>query len=151
MIRSCSVPQLCFKIWFYIMKNILALCLILLLAESATAGLTFTFDQSNYEVAPNATVQVQIYLEQTDAAGDPADLTVDGLVSGGVRVLFDENPPTDRAEVLNEFDITPNVDFDDTLLGPELELLPGTSAAFVDGVDDFFSPLTGTRILLGTM
>ncbi|MEM1165513.1 MAG: hypothetical protein AAGI30_04405 [Planctomycetota bacterium] len=127
---------------------------VLVLLGSSTpahADLFFEFDQANYEVLPGQTVDVRVLLSQVGPIdADPADLTVDGLFSGGVRVFFNITPPSDPAVVASLDDITPNRAFDDTLLGEELFLDPGQSAALIDSIDDIFAPLTGTNILLGT-
>ena len=127
------------------------LCLTGFLSRPATADIIYAFDQSNYEVAPNGTVDVSVFLRQiAPSAGDPVDLGGDGIVSGGVRVFFNDTPPSDRAEVLALTDISPNPLFDEAFLGADFDLDPGVSAGFVDSVDDVFSPLTGSSILLGT-
>lgn len=133
------------------MKYALSLCVLFLSTATTQAGLIYAFDQTNYEVAVNETVHVQVFLQQTGPIiGDPADLSVDGLVSGSVQIFFNDSPPTDPASVIAESDILPNPAFDESFFGPDIELISGVSAAFVDGVDDPFSPVTGTNILLGT-
>lgn len=124
-------------------------CLLSVFASRAHGDLIYAFDQSNYQVAVNGTIDVQVFLQQFGSiAGDPADLSTDGLTSGSVQLFFNDTPPSDPAEVLMTSDILPNPALDDTLLGAEFDLNPGVSAAFVDGVD--FTPLLGTNILLGT-
>ena len=125
-----------------------ALALVALTAQAQAASYIYEFDQDNYGVLPGQTVDVKVFLTQNDP--NPIDLTVDGLFSGGVRVIFGDNAPSDPAVVTSLSDITPNPAFDDTLLGEELFLEPGQSAALIDGVDDISAPLTGTSILLGT-
>ncbi len=118
------------------------------LSHPAKADLVYTFGQSNYNVTANETVDVSVFLTQTSPG--PINLAVDGIISGSVRVIFNETPPSAPAAVLALADIIPNPQFDETLLGAEFELAPGVSAGFVDGVDDIFAPLTGNSVLLGT-
>ncbi|MCA9167151.1 MAG: hypothetical protein KDB23_05765 [Planctomycetales bacterium] len=122
-----------------------------MIASRSAADLVYTFDQDEFRVAPHQSINIDVYLSQNDPTGDPVDLRTDGLFSGGVRVVFSENPPTEPATISSLLDITPNPLFDDNLLGEELFLEPGVSVGFVDGVADAFSPLKGTRILLGSL
>ena len=135
------------------MCRILAfLIAILSLSPLAYGDLIYSFGQSDYEVGAGELVDVSVFLTQTgDISGDPVDLSTSGLFNGAVRVFFDDNPPSDRAQVLNESDISPNPLFDDTLFGPTIELDPGISAAMSDSVDDVFAPILGNRILIGTL
>ncbi|QDV47457.1 hypothetical protein Enr13x_73660 [Stieleria neptunia] len=128
--------------------SLLFLILTIFVSPTASAGLIFTFDQANYIVQPGATVETQIFLTQTNP---DTVLTTDGLFSGGVRVFFNDTPPTDPATVLSLADIQPSAAFDDLLLGPDLSLDPGISAGFVDSVADPFAPITGNSLLLGTL
>ncbi|MFK8115239.1 MAG: PEP-CTERM sorting domain-containing protein [Rubripirellula sp.] len=132
------------------MIRLLIILTLSMFVHPASAALVYSFSEANYEVTAGSTVDVTVFLQQQDATGDPIDLTIDGLVSAGVRVTFDTTPPSDRAEVLLEADITPNPLFDDTSFGPEFDLVAGESAGFVDSVDDVFAPITGNNILLGT-
>lgn len=129
LISTCAFPSIC--------------CL-------ATADLVYAFDQDNYDVAVGETVAVDIFLAQREpTSDDPIDLTVDGLISGGVRVFFNDNAPEDPAQVLSAEDVVPNPLFDDTFVGLTLDLVPRESVGFADGVET--TPLRGERILLGTV
>ncbi len=127
---------------------LLLLMLTMLTSPSASAALIFSFDQANYVVQPGATVETQIFLTQTNP---DTVLTTDGLFTGGVRVFFNDTPPTDPATVGSLADIQPSAAFDDMLLGPDLSLDPGISAGFVDSVAGPFAPIFGNSILLGTL
>ena len=131
------------------LRLILTFVLIAIPAAHSNAGFVYSFGQSNYNVAANGTVDVEIYLLQSNPVGDPVDLSVDGLQSGGVNVFFDNMPPSQPAFVNSLADIVPNPQFDDTLFGEELFLTSGSSAGFVDGVNT--TPLTGNSIFLGTI
>jgi PEP-CTERM motif len=132
-------------------RNCLTVFLFILYSPAAFAGFVFSFGQSNYQVAPNQTLNVEVFLQQDTPAGDPVNLADVGIISGGVNVFFNMNAPSQPAIVSSLADITPNLLFNDTLLGEELFLVPGVSAGFVDGVDFFSPPLTGSKILLGTI
>ncbi|MEM0966243.1 MAG: PEP-CTERM sorting domain-containing protein [Verrucomicrobiota bacterium] len=126
----------------------LLVVLTLVAASQSYANFRYGFSQSNYEVLPGEKVDVQVSLIQVEA--NPIDLAVDGIFSAGVQVVFGENAPSDPAVVLELSDISANPAFDDTLLGEEKSLTPGSSAYFIDSVDDIFAPLTGNEIFLGT-
>lgn len=119
--------------------------------STAEADFLFGFGQDEYVVQQNAQVDVEVFLLQSDPAGDEVDLTVDGIVSAGVDLLFESLTATRPAFVDSESSITPNPQFDDMLLGQELFFQPGRSAGFADGIDDILAPITGSRILLGTI
>lgn len=119
-------------------------------APLASAALVYEFGQANYDVAAGQLFNIDLFLVQTDPSSDPVDLAVVGLFSGGVRVFFDDTPPTDPAGVRSLEDILPNPRFDDTFIGATLDLVPGVSAGFSDAIDDLDAPILGNRILLGT-
>jgi len=86
-------------------------------AQAARAGLllSFVFDQSNYVVAPNGTVDVGIFLRQTGtpAAGETNVLGgfgAVGMTGTGVRISFPTGP--NDAQVLSTANITGNPAFD---------------------------------------
>ena len=95
------------------MSRILTFFIVLLFMSSqAQADIVYQFDATNYSVAPGATVDVEVFIVQTgNTTNDPVDLSTDGLESAAVRVFFDGNPPTDRAEVLSTGNITFNPQF----------------------------------------
>lgn len=114
---------------------------------SAFADVIYVFDQTNYDVAAGATVDVQVFLQQ-DGTVDTI-LTDEGLESGSVRVHFAGIAGTTQpAQVLSETDILPNPSFDDPLIGLDLE--SGVSAGLAAGVDFSSAYLFGDTILLGT-
>lgn len=119
-------------------------------APLASAAIVYEFGQANYDVAAGQRINVDLFLVQTDVGSDPVNLSVDGLFSGGVRVFFDDTPPTDPAGVRSLADILPNPSFDDTFIGETLDLVPGVSAGFSDAIDNFDAPIRGSRIFLGT-
>ncbi|MEM8671707.1 MAG: PEP-CTERM sorting domain-containing protein [Planctomycetota bacterium] len=127
------------------------LLFVLVSCSAANAGIMFEFGQSDYIVAPGDTIEVELFLVQDDPIGDPVDLTIDGLFSVGVNVVFDVGAPSDPAVVLGKGSIIPDPVFDDQLLGEELFFDPGVSAGFIDSVNDIFSPVTGNRIRLGRL
>ena len=132
------------------MSRILTFFIVLLFMSSqAQADIVYQFDATNYSVAPGATVDVEVFIVQTgNTTNDPVDLSTDGLESAAVRVFFDGNPPTDRAEVLSTGNITFNPQFDDIAL-EQSDVMPGISAGLADSI--FVSnPVTGTNILVGT-
>ena len=132
------------------MSRILTFFIVLLFMSSqAQADIVYQFDATNYSVAPGATVDVEVFIVQTgNTTNDPVDLSTDGLESAAVRVFFDGNPPTDRAEVLSTGNITFNPQFDDIAL-EQSDVMPGISAGIADSI--FVSnPVTGTNILVGT-
>ena len=130
-------------------RSIVILIACSLVNQSVHAGFMYSFGQTNFDVVAGGTVDVPVYLLQVDAMGDPVNLTIDGIFSGGVRVFFNVTPPSDPAAVLSLADIVPNPMFD-TDLPPDFDLVVGESAGFVDSID-FFSPaLMGNNILLGT-
>ena len=132
------------------MSRILTFFIVLLFMSSqAQADIVYQFDATNYSVAPGATVDVEVFIVQTgNTTNDPVDLSTDGLESAAVRVFFDGNPPTDRAEVLSTGNITFNPQFDDIAL-EQSDVVPGISAGLADSI--FVSnPVTGTNILVGT-
>ena len=132
------------------MSRILTFFIVLLFMSSqAQADIVYQFDATNYSVAPGATVDVEVFIVQTgNTTNDPVDLSTDGLESAAVRVFFDGNPPTDRAEVLSTGNITFNPQFGDSAL-QESDVMPGISAGLADSI--FVSnPVTGTNILVGT-
>ena len=133
------------------MSRILTFFIVLLFMSSqAQADIVYQFDATNYSVAPGATVDVEVFIVQTgNTTNDPVDLSTDGLESAGVRVFFDGNPPTDRAEVLSTGNITFNPQFDDSTL-QESDVMPGISAGLADSINFTANPVTGTNILVGT-
>lgn len=127
-----------------------SICLFALLAffpSMTWADVIYAFEHTNYNVAAGGTVDIKVYLEQT---GGETILTDFGIISASVNVLFNEVPgPLEPAQVLNDFDITPNSFFDDPIL-TEVFHDPGVSAGLV-GVVDIGSPvITGNSIYLGT-
>ena len=133
------------------MSRILTFFIVLLFMSSqAQADIVYQFDATNYSVAPGATVDVEVFIVQTgNTTNDPVDLSTDGLESAAVRVFFDGNPPTDRAEVLSTGNITFNPQFGDSAL-QESDVIPGISAGLADSIDFVANPVTGTNILVGT-
>ena len=133
------------------MSRILTFFIVLLFMSSqAQADIVYQFDATNYSVAPGATVDVEVFIVQTgNTTNDPVDLSTDGLESAAVRVFFDGNPPTDRAEVLSTGNITFNPQFDDSTL-QESDVMPGISAGLADSINFVANPVTGTNILVGT-
>ena len=133
------------------MSRILTFFIVLLFMSSqAQADIVYQFDATNYSVAPGATVDVEVFIVQTgNTTNDPVDLSTDGLESAAVRVFFDGNPPTDRAEVLSTGNITFNPQFDDSVL-EESDVMPGISAGLADSINFVANPVTGTNILVGT-
>ena len=133
------------------MSRILTFFIVLLFMSSqAQADIVYQFDATNYSVAPGATVDVEVFIVQTgNTTNDPVDLSTDGLESAAVRVFFDGNPPTDRAEVLSTGNITFNPQFDDIAL-EQSDVMPGISAGLADSIDFVANPVTGTNILVGT-
>ena len=133
------------------MSRILTFFIVLLFMSSqAQADIVYQFDATNYSVAPGATVDVEVFIVQTgNTTNDPVDLSTDGLESAAVRVFFDGNPPTDRAEVLSTGNITFNPQFGDSAL-QESDVMPGISAGLADSIDFVANPVTGTNILVGT-
>lgn len=110
-------------------------------------AIVYSFDQAGFTVNAGGTVDVDVYLEQT---GGDTILTDDGLFGYGVRLLFNTPPiPSDPAAVLAESDILANPAFDDAAFAT-VELISGESAGASGSVLDPFSPLVGSRILLGT-
>jgi hypothetical protein len=134
-------------------RSSLVLVAVLLLPISlASADIIYEFGQSNYNVSVGGTVDVEIFLSQNDPLGtDPINLSMDGLASAGLRVFFNDTPPTDPAAVLSLADIAPSALFDNMFVDATLDLVPGESAAFADSVDFFSPPIPGPRILLGTL
>ena len=132
------------------MSRILTFFIVLLFMSSqAQADIVYQFDATNYSVAPGATVDVEVFIVQTgNTTNDPVDLSTDGLESAGVRVFFDGNPPTDRAEVLSTGNITFNPQFGDSAL-EQSDVMPGISAGLADSIF-VANPVTGTNILVGT-
>lgn len=118
------------------------------LCSSTRADYIYNFEQTNYEVLPNSTVDVRVFLTQISPG--LIDLTTDGIVSAGVRVYYNDNAPSERAQVLSLADIIPSHLLEEPLLGPIGDLQPGVSAAFAAGVEDIFVPVTGESIFLGT-
>ena len=133
------------------MSRILTFFIVLLFMSSqAQADIVYQFDATNYSVAPGATVDVEVFIVQTgNTTNDPVDLSTDGLESAAVRVFFDGNPPTDRAEVLSTGNITFNPQFGDSAL-EQSDVMPGISAGLADSIDFTANPVTGTNILVGT-
>ena len=133
------------------MSRILTFFIVLLFMSSqAQADIVYQFDATNYSVAPGATVDVEVFIVQTgNTTNDPVDLSTDGLESAAVRVFFDGNPPTDRAEVLSTGNITFNPQFDDIAL-EQSDVVPGISAGLADSINFVANPVTGTNILVGT-
>ena len=133
------------------MSRILTFFIVLLFMSSqAQADIVYQFDATNYSVAPGATVDVEVFIVQTgNTTNDPVDLSTDGLESAAVRVFFDGNPPTDRAEVLSTGNITFNPQFDDIAL-EQSDVMPGISAGLADSINFTANPVTGTNILVGT-
>ena len=133
------------------MSRILTFFIVLLFMSSqAQADIVYQFDATNYSVAPGATVDVEVFIVQTgNTTNDPVDLSTDGLESAAVRVFFDGNPPTDRAEVLSTGNITFNPQFGDSAL-EQSDVMPGISAGLADSIDFVANPVTGTNILVGT-
>lgn len=128
---------------------LLLACLFLCNSSRAQADLVYFFDQSNYDVAPDGTVDVQLFITQT---GSTDVLTTEGLDSIGGRVFFnDPTVPSDPAVVLAASDIIPNIAFDDDSLEIR-DLVPGVSAGIEDSIDFFAgtSGVKGTSILVGT-
>ena len=117
-------------------RPLTATILALLLTRSASAELIYEFGQSDYVATPNATVDVDLYLRQTNGETILSDF---GLISVSGQILFNETPgPAEPAEVLSTADITINPQFDDPFLTmPTLD--PGTSAGML-GVVDISSP-----------
>ena len=133
------------------MSRILTFFIVLLFMSSqAQADIVYQFDATNYSVAPGATVDVEVFIVQTgNTTNDPVDLSTDGLESAAVRVFFDGNPPTDRAEVLSTGNITFNPQFGDSAL-EQSDVMPGISAGLADSINFVANPVTGTNILVGT-
>lgn len=75
----------------------------------------FTFDQSNYTVAPGGTVYVTVYLQETPGTGTSVlDANGVGMFGAGVTV-FDIAPlPPEPAQVLAAAGIALNPGFNDT-------------------------------------
>ena len=121
-----------------------------LIASEGRADYIFTFDRTNYEVAPGETVDVEVSLTQITPV--PSDISLDGITDVGVRVFFNDSPPLDPARVFSIDDIIINPLFDnnDALVGNQKDLDSGVSAGFL-GAIDFGSPaLTGDSIVLGS-
>lgn len=130
------------------LRTLLVVTCMLMLHASSQAALVYTFDQSDYLVAPGDTVDVQVFLTQTDTT---SILTDEGLSSAGVRVEFDLNQPIDRAEVLSLSNIISNPAFDENdPLFTGSELVPGHSAGLFDGISFLGTPVVGNSVLLGT-
>ncbi|MCA9064757.1 MAG: hypothetical protein KDA96_16915 [Planctomycetaceae bacterium] len=128
---------------------ILSACLFLSSSTVAQADLIYEFGQSEYHVAPNSTIDVDLFLTQT---GITDVLTTEGLDSIGGRVYFNDPPvPTDPAVVLATIDIITSTAFDDDLFENK-DLVAGVSAGVEDSID--FNAGTGavkgSRILVGT-
>ncbi len=95
-----------------------AACFGILWAAAAFAGSVsyqYAFDQTNYIVAPNGTVNVGVYLVETVDSGGVSVLSSSGVgMSGaGVQVYFSDSPqPADPATVVSTAAIAANSAFD---------------------------------------
>ena len=133
--------------------------LILALLAAATSPLvaradpeySYVFDAPTYVVAPNETVLVSVYLQETLGAGDTSLLSTEGLFGAGVRVTFGG-----PVAIASESDVIANPEFDQA--PPVVDLVPGDSAGLLESVDfanpagAVFGTAFGTdsfRILLG--
>lgn len=129
---------------------------LLLSSQTAKAALSYayTFDQSTYNVAANATVNVEVFLQETGANGDPFVLAPSGvgLTGTGVTVSY---PSGGVATVASASDIAGNSAFDNGGFGIATSL-SSTSAGFTQSI--LFNPnVTGSltapetyEVLLGT-
>ena len=125
---------------------------------SAAYEYRYVFDATNYSVSPGQVVPVSVYLQETVNGGSTPWFTSTnmGLFSGGVRIVFDQSPPSDRAEVLSTANIFKNPLFTDP--STTLNVVPGSSAGLIAAVNDPFTQLiqgtvvnaSTSRILLGT-
>jgi hypothetical protein len=113
---------------------------------SARAGMVLRFDQSAYTVSPGGTVDIQVYLRETIAAGGTSLLATEGLIGAAVRIRFDVPPvPSEPAQVLSVSDIMPSAVFDDAF-GPIREVVAGESAGFSAIVDVTSPPAFPTEV-----
>jgi hypothetical protein len=103
----------------------------LFMTGPAQAGPIYSlvFDQSNYAVAPGASVTVQVLLREDDTTGGSAFLQNVGLIGAGVLVSF--NDPA--VAVRNITDIHPNTAaFSDPTALFSTTLIPNVSAGLTE-------------------
>lgn len=75
----------------------------------AVATYEYVFDQTSYTASINGTVDVSVYLQETDGT----IFKDTGLINAGVKVRFDDSPvPSSPAKVLTTANITNVSDFD---------------------------------------
>ncbi|MCG3121771.1 MAG: hypothetical protein GIKADHBN_00142 [Phycisphaerales bacterium] len=90
------------------------LAAVLIPMATARAGITFATDGTHYVVAPNATVEVRVYLEFSEL--DAVSLVdEDGLFGTGVTLTVTESVPSNNPAIIAQAtDILPNSgEFDD--------------------------------------
>jgi hypothetical protein len=116
---------------------------------------SFAFEQSNYTVAPGGTVDVKVFLEETISGSSVSRLGTTGMLSAGVKLLFNDNPPTQPAALGSVTDIVFNPAFNSTLLDLR-SLSPGAFGQLTEAVA-LGSPLvkgkggpTTFEVLIGT-
>ncbi len=137
-------------------RSAIVAAVLALLPGRAAADYAFTFYDPNtstftnsFTVAQGATVNVQVYLAQTNGS---TGLTSVGLSAGGVALSYD---PT-VATVANQAAITPNSAFDTAQTSVVIQPDPmGTASLSEQQVfsASVFAPTTGTTagaVLLGT-
>jgi hypothetical protein len=141
-LRSASIP--------------LVIAALALIAAPARAGLVLTFDQSNYAANPGQTVNVSVFLDETDSDGTLANT---GLIGAGVTVSSNLAPfATDPAQVTS-ISANPAVnpldpDFPDSLstsITPATDSSPGSaSLSWFLAINTFYPAPGSSDILIGT-